>query len=362
MRYSLLIVVCCVILTYTLDDNTAQQFEQVKQWLINHNAFISSKVSIINNNNNRYMIANDNIEQDEHILFIPDQLNLNVINPIISKTCSLVQYSHVAKATECLVYFLTLDSLNDNSIFKLYYNYLPKSFNDFPIYYTDNNDIRLIEQSGLYKEYYKLQTKINSGYKEIQSFLPSNVTYEQYKFWYVMVMSRTFSRMFYNNDIPTLVPYLDLINHANNQFDNANYYYDEGRKGFCLQAMKAISKNEEITIMYNYHLNNILLLSKYGFILKDNSNQIGFYITINNNSYYLNGYFFQKAIMELKSSIQRDFPSMSTNDILYEIRDTLKQRKDNLKHIRTNNTLLKTVLEEEYRTAYAFLDAVNELI
>lgn len=361
MRYSLLIVVCCFILTHTYD-NASQQFEQVKQWLINHNAFISSKVSIINNNNNRYMIAKDNIEQDEHILFIPDQLNLNVINPIISKTCSLVQYSHVSKATECLVYFLTLDSLNDNSIFKLYYNYLPKSFNDFPIYYTDNNDIHLLEQSGLYKEYHKLQTQIDSSYKEIQSFLPSTVTYEQYKFWYVMVMSRSFSRMVYTSDIATLVPYLDLINHANNQYDNANYYYDGGRKGFCLQAMKRISKNEEITILYSYDLNNILLLSKYGFILKDNSNQIGFYIHINNNSYYLNGYFFQKAIMEVKDLIQRDFPSMSTYDILYEIRDTLKQRKDKLKYIKTSNTLLKNVLEEEYRTAYAFLDAVNELI
>ena len=360
MRYSLLIVLTCFISTHT-QDNTSQQFQQVKQWLINHNAFISPKVSIVNNNNNRYMVANADIAKDEDILFIPEQLNLNVINPIIAKTCSLVQYTHISKGTECLVYFLTLDSLNDNSIFKLYYNYLPKSFNDFPIYYTDNNDIRLIEQSGLYKEYHKLQTRINSGYKEIQSFLPSNITYEHYKFWYVMVMSRTFSRMFYNNDIPTLVPYLDLVNHAN-RIDNANYYYDEGKKGFCLQAMKAISKNEEITIMYNYNLNNILLLSKYGFILKDNSNQIGFSIQINNNSYYLSGYFFQKAIMETKNLIQRDYPSMSTNDILYEIRDTLKQRKDKLKYVKTNNTLLKNVLEEEYRTVYAFLDAVNELI
>lgn len=360
MRYSLLIVLTCVALTQTQDD-TSQQFQQVKQWLINNNAFISPKVSIINNNNNRYMTANADIAKGEDIVFIPEQLNLNVINPIIAKTCSLVQYTQISKGTECLVYFLVLDSLNDNSIFKLYYNYLPKSFDTFPIYYTDPNDIRLIEQSGLYREYTHLQEKINLSYQEIQSFLPSTVTYEQYKYWYVIVMSRTFSRMFYSNDIPTLVPYLDLVNHAS-QSDNANYYYDEDKKGFCLQAMKAISKNEEVTIMYSYRLNNIQLLFKYGFILKDNSNQIGFYIRIKNKSYYLNGYFFQKAIMEVKNLVLRDFPSMSTYDILYEIKDTLKQRKNNLRHVTTSNALLKSVLEEEYRTAYAFLDAVNELI
>ena len=91
---------------------------------------------------------------------------------------------------------------------------------------------------------------------------------EKFKENFIYVSTRNFGRRgsFYD-DVNTLVPYLDLLNHNNSY--NAWFYYDEKRDGFVLFATKDIEKNEEITISYG-KFNNIYLYTMYGFTIKDN--------------------------------------------------------------------------------------------
>ena len=80
---------------------------------------------------------------------------------------------------------------------------------------------------------------------------------EIYKKNFILVSTRNMERRnSFFEEVNTLVPYLDLINHNNNY--NSYFIYDEKRDGFCLYSIKNINKNEEITISYG-KLNNIVL-------------------------------------------------------------------------------------------------------
>ena len=170
---------------------------------------------------------------------------------------------------DCLVYFLTIDIDNENSFFKNYYDYLPQILTkDFPIYFSSEkinllNKIELDVEIGRQTHFFnKSLTPVKNEILKIKNGL------EKFKKNFILVSTRNLERRSsFFEEVNTLVPYLDLLNHDNNF--NTWFIYDENREGFSLYAIKNIKKNEEITISYG-KLNNLYLYSIYGFTIKDN--------------------------------------------------------------------------------------------
>ena len=88
------------------------------------------------------------------------------------------------------------------------------------------------------------------------------ITFDDFKETFQLVISRNLGcRESIFPEIDSMVPYLDLFNHVND--NNTYYYYDDRRDGFVLYAIRDISKNEEVTVSYGSH-HNLYLFTAYG--------------------------------------------------------------------------------------------------
>lgn len=257
----------------------SENYNNLHNWLISNGAFISKKIMPIEHNiYNRYIISKEEIKKNEEIIFIPNDLTLSTLNNIVLDKCNIGFKEFNSYATkeekfsydfDCLVYFLTIDIDNKNSFFKNYYNYLPQiSTKDFPLFFSEEkinllNNIELDFE--LRRQNHFFNKSLNPVKKEI---LKIKNGLEKFKKNFILVSTRNLERRSsFFEEVNTLVPFLDLLNHDNNF--NTWFIYDEKREGFSLYTIKDIKKNEEITISYG-KLNNLYLYSIYGFTIKDN--------------------------------------------------------------------------------------------
>ena len=254
-------------------------YENLYNWLISNGAFISKKIMPIEQNSyNRYIISKEEIKKNEEIIFIPNDLTLSTLNNIVLDKCNISFKEFNSYATkeekfsydfDCLVYFLTIDIGNKNSFFKNYYNYLPQiSSKDFPLFFSEEK-INLLNNIELDFELRRQNHFFNKSLNPVKNeILKMKNGLEKFKKNFILVSTRNLERRgSFFEEVNTLVPFLDLLNHDNNF--NTWFIYDEKREGFSLYTIKDIKKNEEITISYG-KLNNLYLYSIYGFTIKDN--------------------------------------------------------------------------------------------
>ena len=257
----------------------SQYYTNLYNWLISNGAFISKKIIPVEHDiYNRYIKSTDIINKNEEIIFIPNELTLSTLNSKVSEVCNFgfKEYNTYATKEEkfsydfdCLVYFLTIDINNTNSFFVHFYNYFPEiSKNDFPLYFPEEK-ISLLEQIELDSEIQRQKYFFNKSLNPVKNeILKIKNGLEKFRQNFILVSTRNLERRnSFFEEVNTLVPFLDLLNH-NNDF-NAWFFYDEKREGFSLYTIKNIDKNEEITISYG-KLNNVYLYSIYGFTIKDN--------------------------------------------------------------------------------------------
>ena len=274
-------IFCIIFLVFLIEDIIcfSENYENLYNWLKSNGAFISEKIIPVEHNiYNRYICAKENINKNEEIIFIPNELTLSTLNNKVVDICNKGFKEFISYATkeekfsydfDCLVYFLTIDMDNNNSFFKYFYNYLPQiSKNDFAIYFNEEK-INYLNNIELDNEIRRQKYFFNKSLKPVKNeILKIKNGLEKFKNNFILVSTRNLERRnSFFEQVNTLVPYLDLLNHNNNY--NTWFIYDEKREGFSLFAIKDIKENEEITISYG-KLNNIYLYSIYGFTIKDN--------------------------------------------------------------------------------------------
>ena len=314
----------------------SENYENLYNWLINNGAYINKKLfpkeeSIYN----RIILTKEKIYQKEEILFIPDKVTISNLNGVVFEKCKkdFKEYLSFASKEEkssfdfdCLVYFLTIDKGNNQSNFKHYYNYLPTiSKLDYILFFDEEEknylnkiemDVQISRQNFFFN---KSLRPINDKIIKIENGL------EEFKKSFVYVSSRNFGRRgSIYDDVNTLVPYLDLINHNNNY--NSWFFYDEKRDGFILYAIKDIEKNEEITISYG-KFNNIYLYTMYGFTIKDNIYKSNIYLEINNKKFVLFESGNENEIMKVVKTFEPNNLN-EKKDLIIQIKNSLKNKQN----------------------------------
>ena len=113
--------------------------------------------------------------------------------------------------------------------------------------------------------------QIKKAYKRLLEHY--EIDYSNFLETFILVISRNFGRKKseYFEDINTMVPFLDLLNHDNNY--NTDFKYDDKKFRFILYAIKDIEIGEELTDFYG-EVNNLDLFINY--ILKLKMNLIHF--------------------------------------------------------------------------------------
>ena len=321
-------------LFYTFIFCYPDNYEHLYRWLINNGAFISKKIipkeeSIYN----RYIITSEKIYPKEEILFIPDKLTISTLSNIVFNRCKKDFMDYYSFATreekasfnyDCLVYFLTIDINNTNSFYKDYYNYLPNiSELDFPLYFSEEEK-NILNKIELDTQIRRQDFFLNKALKPIKNkIIKMENGLEKFKKNFIYVSTRNFGRRgSFFEDVNTLVPFLDLLNHNNDY--NSWFYYDEKRDGFVLFSLKEIEKNEEITISYGKY-NNLYLYCMYGFTLKDNIYKSSIYVKVKNKKFFLYEKIKEEEIMKVVNDFKPKNITIKKN-IIIDIKNSLENK------------------------------------
>lgn len=140
------------------------------------------------------------------------------------------------------------------NFFDPYFNYLPKSMSEQPIFYSDEkkqllmgsyllDKIKLWEKQ-LEQEYNYLLNKGISATLNIKNF-----NFESYKFSRTIVWSRNYSLTYNGQSHSSLVPIADLCNFNPNKL-NTNWSFNENENNFILRSSQPIKKDEEVITFF----------------------------------------------------------------------------------------------------------------
>ncbi len=189
------------------------------------------------------------------MISIPNNAIINIFNPDVSPFFKLIGEMPNRDSIALSLFYL-VENQKENSKFKPYLNYLPKSMSEHPLFYTaEKKDFLkgsyMIERINLWEnqiedEYTQLQKKFS-----LYEYKIDNFTLENYKFSRTIVWSRNFSLTYNtdenNNDIShfSLIPLADMFNFDPNKL-NTYWYFDVDKKNFVLKAMNSIQKGEEV--------------------------------------------------------------------------------------------------------------------
>jgi len=255
----------------------SKEYTNLVNFVRNNKGYINPKLIPNETSNiNRYIITKEKIKKDEILLIIPDEILISKLHKSINYKC-IEAYGLIEEYEyECVVYFMTIDKYNPSSIFKPYYDYLPKiNISDF-VFSFNEEEKKLFKDTGITEgirtyEFF-LDKALRPVEQRLKEFAKKNkIKYEEileeFKYNFIMVGTRNFGRRDSIFDVNTMVPYLDLINHSDK--NNTDWNYDENEGAYILTAIKDIEKNEEITDSYGKFMNS-RLYETYGFVIPGN--------------------------------------------------------------------------------------------
>ena len=234
------------------EENYSKEYLNLINFVKSNNGYINQKLIPNETSNiNRYIMAKDKIEKDEVLLLIPDNILISKLHKLVFSKCQNAYGSEEDYEYECLVYFMTIDKYNSSSIFKPYYDYLPKiNASDFVFSFSEKEK-ELFKETGITEGIYNYEFFLNKALSPVEQKLKqfaekNNIKYEkileEFKTNFILVGTRNFGRPDTIFDVKTMVPFLDLINHSDK--NNTEWVYDEFKKAYILTAGRDIDKNE----------------------------------------------------------------------------------------------------------------------
>ena len=338
----------------------SQEYINLVNYVKTNGGYISPKLTVNElSSTNRYILTKEEIKKDEIILFIPEKILLSKLHIDVNKKCYEAYGPGDDHDYDCLVYFMTVDKYNSSSVFKPYYNYLPKiNKNDFIISLTKEEQERFKETGiidGINHFYYFYNQSLEPAQERLKQFAKKNkIKYEQIleDFFtnFLLVGTRNFGRPGYFADFSTMVPFLDLINHSDK--NNTYWYYDEYKSGYYLISIRDIKKNEEITDSYGRYYNSYLYKT-YGFVIPGNSVNDRLYAKINNNIIRLDLDFPDDIIYHIFDKF--DYNKIDFNDAKNKVLNTLYERKKYFESLKTERFVLQVIFKE-------YIDILNVYI
>ena len=332
-------------------ETLSQEYINLVNYVKTNGGYISPKLTVNElSSTNRYILTKEEIKKDEIILFIPETILISKLHREVNRKC----YEGYGPAEDhdydCLVYFMTIDKYNSSSIFKPYYNYLPKiDKNDFIISLTKEEQETFKEAGiidGIQHFYYFYNQALEPAQDKLKHFAEKNkIKYEQIleDFFtnFLLVGTRNFGRPGYFADFSTMVPYLDLINHSDK--NNTYWYYDEYKSGYYLISIRDIKKSEEITDSYGRYYNSYLYKT-YGFVIPGNTVNDRVYAKINDNIIRLDLDFPNDTIFHIFDKF--DYNKIDFNDVKKKVLNILYERKKYFEGLKTERFALQVIFKE----------------
>eukprot|EP01041_Mallomonas_annulata_P003490 gene3490-6947_t len=248
------------------------KFEVFEKWLLENGAKFP-KLQLKNYGEEvRGCIAVEHIEEEEIIIEIPLKClitvemgkDTDVGRAILSSNIELDAPKHIF-----LMLYMLIDRKNSSSFFKPYYDILPPTLKNMPIFW-DENELKYLEGSYLLYQIDERKLAIENDYIAICSIAPEFeiiATLEEFSWARMCVCSRNFGLTVNGLRTAALVPYADMLNHYRPR--ETKWQYDDLRDGFTIVSLQSIGPNAQVYDSYGQKCNHRFLLN-YGFSVENN--------------------------------------------------------------------------------------------
>jgi histone-lysine N-methyltransferase SETD3 len=169
-----------------------------------------------------------------------------------------------------LMIFLLYDRKvnGENSFFKPYYDILPGTLHNIPIFWTEE-ELKYLEGSYLLTQIADRNEAIAEDYHaicEVALELASIATLEEFKWARMCVCSRNFGLQINGHRTSALVPHADMLNHHRPR--ETKWTYDDDLQAFTITTLQKISGGAQVYDSYGQKCNHRFLLN-YGFAVEE---------------------------------------------------------------------------------------------
>ncbi len=169
-----------------------------------------------------------------------------------------------------LMIFLLYDRKvnGDHSFFKPYYDILPKTLHNIPIFWTDD-ELEYLQGSYLLVQIQDRIDAITEDYYSICEVAPdfANIaTLEEFKWARMCVCSRNFGLQIDGHRTSALVPHADMLNHHRPR--ETKWTYDDDLEAFTITTLQRIPRGAQVYDSYGQKCNHRFLLN-YGFAVEE---------------------------------------------------------------------------------------------
>eukprot|EP00529_Nitzschia_sp_RCC80_P010994 CAMPEP_0113458566 /NCGR_PEP_ID=MMETSP0014_2-20120614/9989_1 /TAXON_ID=2857 /ORGANISM="Nitzschia sp." /LENGTH=620 /DNA_ID=CAMNT_0000350095 /DNA_START=253 /DNA_END=2113 /DNA_ORIENTATION=+ /assembly_acc=CAM_ASM_000159 len=175
-----------------------------------------------------------------------------------------------------MVYLLWDRKVNGhNSFFHPYYEILPATLSNMPIFWTPE-ELDNLRGSYLIQQIQDRNDAIAEDYYSICQIAPSVAkicTLEEFKWARMCVCSRNFGLQIDGHRTSALVPHADMLNHYRPR--ETKWTFDEERQAFTITTLQSIPAGAQVYDSYGQKCNHRFLLN-YGFAVEDNRELDGF--------------------------------------------------------------------------------------
>jgi len=174
-----------------------------------------------------------------------------------------------------LMLFLITDRRDLESFYQPYYNVLPRTLANMPIFWAPH-ELEWLEGSHLLAQIEDRKRGIETDYNTIVKVSPSFgklCTLAEFNWARMCVCSRNFGVVVDGVRTSAMVPYADMLNHFRPR--ETKWTFDNSRGAFTITSLQPIRCGAQIYDSYGQKCNHRFLLN-YGFAVEENSEPDGF--------------------------------------------------------------------------------------
>lgn len=175
-----------------------------------------------------------------------------------------------------MIYILWDRKVNGvNSFFHPYYEILPRTLKNMPIFWSPD-ELKLLTGSYLLDQIADRNEAIADDYYAICQVAPELeevCTLDEFKWARMCVCSRNFGLQIDGHRTSALVPHADMLNHYRPR--ETKWTFEEERQAFTITTLQGIPAGAQVYDSYGQKCNHRFLLN-YGFAVEDNREMDGF--------------------------------------------------------------------------------------
>jgi histone-lysine N-methyltransferase SETD3 len=166
------------------------------------------------------------------------------------------------------------DRKRPDSFFKPYYDILPATLNNMPVFWNDE-EMSWLQGSYLTQQTFERNEAIVRDYDSICGIYPTFTdicTVDEFKWCRMAVCSRNFGMVVNGVRTSAMVPHADMLNHFRPR--ETKWAFDNTKQSFTVTSLMALPAGKQVYDSYGSKCNHRFLLN-YGFSIENNGESDG---------------------------------------------------------------------------------------